>query len=84
MNRLVYRIIPLVIIAFRKKDGGISGGSKKSVPKSKRFFDKRYKHQQAKLPADRDRRPAAGQKSPARIRERPFSETADRWTCGGP
>jgi hypothetical protein len=37
------RIIPLVIIAFRKKDGGLSGCSKKSVPKSERFFDNRYK-----------------------------------------
>jgi hypothetical protein len=35
--------IPLVIIAFRKKNGGISGSSKKSVPKSERFFDNRYK-----------------------------------------
>jgi hypothetical protein len=35
--------IPLVIIAFRKKDGGISGCSKKSAPRSGRFFDNRYK-----------------------------------------
>jgi len=35
--------IPLVIIAFRKKDGGISVCSKKGVPKSERFFDNRYK-----------------------------------------
>jgi hypothetical protein len=27
---------------FRKKDGGISGSSKKSVPKSERFFDNRF------------------------------------------
>jgi hypothetical protein len=36
------RFILLVIIAFRKKDGGISGCNKKSVPKSERFFDDRY------------------------------------------
>jgi hypothetical protein len=34
--------MPLVIIAFRNKDGGISGCNKKSVPKSERFFDNRY------------------------------------------
>jgi hypothetical protein len=37
-------IIPLVIIAFRKKDGGISACSKKNVLKSKRFFDNRCKN----------------------------------------
>jgi hypothetical protein len=36
------RFIPLVIIAFRKKDGGISGCSKKSAPQAERFFDNRY------------------------------------------
>jgi len=36
-------IIPLVIIAFRKKDGDIGGCSKKSAPKSERSFDNRYK-----------------------------------------
>jgi NosR/NirI family nitrous oxide reductase transcriptional regulator len=41
------RFIPLVIIAFRKKDGGISGCSKKSVPKPERFFDNRYKSKKA-------------------------------------
>jgi hypothetical protein len=35
--------MPLGIMAFRKKDGGISGCSKKSIPKSERFFDNRYK-----------------------------------------
>jgi hypothetical protein len=42
MAEINLEIIPLVIIVFRKKDGGIGGCSKKSVPKSERFFDNRY------------------------------------------
>jgi hypothetical protein len=56
--------IPLIINALRKKDGGIGGCSKKTVPKSERFFDNRYNSQRILLPVNYQRIRALPQVSP--------------------